>query len=133
MKIKRTSQIITVFVIVMSLIAIACAVFARYYWLISQQAYEARRKMFGYTTQLAMGSDRLTNSARAYASTGDRTYYNAFQQELWTDRNRDVAIAGLEKLGLTQPEQDLINRAKQSSDKLVILENQAFTAVEQGD
>ncbi len=133
MKIKRTSRIITLIVIVLSLIAIAFAAVARYNWILAQEAYEARRKMFGFADQLAKGSDTLTNSVRAYASTGDEKYKKAFQAELTIDRNRDIAVEGLQKLGLAEEEQELIARAKRNSDKLVVLENQAFASVENLD
>src|SRR5262245_20492067 len=124
MRIKRTSQIITILIIVLSLVAVALALFARHYWIVSQDAYEARRKMFGYSDQLALGSDHLTNSVRAYAATGDKSYSEAFERELNVDRNRDKAVEGLQKLGLTEQENDLITQAKRNSDKLVVLEHQ---------
>lgn len=133
MKIKRTSQIITSLVIVLSLVAISLAMFARHYWIVSQKSYDARRKMFGFAEQLAAGSDRLTNAVRAYASTGNRHYYEAFERELKVDRNRDIAVEGLKNLGLSQAELQLITRAKENSDRLVSLENQAFAAVESND
>src|SRR4030095_2293531 len=124
MKIKRTSRIITLVVIVLSLIAIAFAAVARHYWIVAQEAYEARRKMFGFSDQLAKGSDILTNAARAYASTGDDKYKKTFEEELTIVRNRDIAVQGLQKLGLSEEEQELISRAKQNSDKLVSLERE---------
>lgn len=133
MRIKRTSQIITAFIIVLSLGAITCAVFARFSWLKSQQVYESRRQMFGFADQLARGSDRLTNDVRAYSSTGDRRYYDDFQKELKVDRNRDIAFEAMQRIGLTEEEQGLITRAKKNSDALVSLENQAFAAVENHD
>jgi PAS domain S-box-containing protein len=133
MKIKRTSRFITLVVIVLSLIAIAFAAVARQYWIISQKNYEARRRMSAFSDQLAKGSDRLTNAVRAYAATGDKRYKKEFEEELNIDRNRDIAVAGLQKLGLTEEEQALIERAKRNSDKLVLLENQAFAAVENLD
>lgn len=133
MKIRRTSQIVTLIIIILSLIAVACAIVARHYWLVSQDAYEARRKMFGFADQVASGSDRLTNAVRAYAATGDRRYFDLFQKELTVDRNRDRGVEGLRKLGLTVTEEELITRAKQNSDKLVLLEKQAFDAVRNND
>ena len=106
---------------------------ARHYGIISEEAYEARRKMFGFSDQLAAGSDRLTNSVRAYAATGEKRYLEMFQQELKIDRNRDVALEGLAKLGLTEEEQELLTKAKRNSDNLVLLENEAFSAVENQD
>ena len=133
MKIKRTSRIITLVVIVLSLVAIGFALLARHYWIISQKNYEARRRMSAFSDQLAAGSDTLTNAVRAYAATGEKRYYDQFQQELKVNRNRDIAVEGLQKLGLTNTELELISRAKRNSDKLVTLENQAFAAVENQD
>ena len=82
MRIQRNSQIITAAIIVLSLLAIACALWSRYFRIIQEEAYEERRKMFNLTEQLAAGSDRLTAAVRAYAATGERTYYEAFEREL---------------------------------------------------
>src|SRR5262245_53279979 len=133
MRIQRTSQIITVAIIVLSVLAIACALVARQYRIVEAQAYEARRKMFNFTEQLAGGSDRLTSAVRAYAATGNRRHYEAFQKELTVDRNRDRAVEGLRQLKLTREELGLLTRAKQNSDNLVHLENQAFAAVGSND
>ena len=129
MRIQRTSQFITIAIIVLSILAIICGVVSRHYRVIEGEAYEERRKMFNFTQQLAEGSDRLTAEVRAYAATGDRRHYDAFQRELNVDRNRDTAVEGLRQLGLTPEEQGLIDRAKRTSDSLVQLENQAFEAV----
>jgi two-component system sensor histidine kinase/response regulator len=133
MKIKRTSQIITLLIIILSLIAISFAAVARHYWMASGKAYEDRRKMFALSEQLANGSDRLTNAVRAYATTGEKRYYEEFEQELKVDRNRDRAVEELQKLGLTEQERELITRAKQNSDRLVRIENEAFAAVSNHD
>ncbi len=133
MRIQRTSQIITIVIVALSVLAITCAFWSRYYRGIQEQAYETRRKMFNFTEQLALGSDRLTAAVRAYAATGDRRHYDAFQKELTVDRNRDEAVEGLRQLGLTASEDALIKRAKQNSDNLVHLENEAFAAVASND
>ncbi|HEY7162368.1 MAG TPA: hypothetical protein VH815_13970, partial [Acidobacteriota bacterium] len=130
MKIKRTSRIITLIVIILSLIAITLAAVARHYWIVAQKNYESRRRMSSFSDQLTAGSDRLTNAVRAYAATGDKRYKKDFDDEVNIDRNRDIAVAALQKLGLTEEEQELITRAKRNSDKLILLENQAFAAVE---
>src|SRR5262245_36986766 len=132
-RIQRTSQVITAVIVVLSLLAITCSFWSRYYRGIQEQAYETRRKMFNLTEQLATGSDRLTAAVRAYAATGDRRHYDAFQKELTVDRNRDEAVVALAQLGLTPAEEALITRAKQNSDNLVHLENEAFAAVASND
>src|SRR5262245_17790159 len=103
-RIQRTSQTITLAIAVLSVLAIGCGILSRYYRIIQEQSYEARRKMFNLTEQLAGGSDRLTAAVRAYATTGDRRYYDAFQKELKVDRNRDAAVEGLKQLDLTPEE-----------------------------
>jgi len=133
MRIQRTSNLITIAIIALSVLAIACASLARYYLSIQEQAYEDRRKMFNLTEQLAGGSDRLTSAVRAYAATGERRYYDAFERELNVDRNRDLAVEGLRQLGLLPVELQLINTAKRNSDNLVHLEDQAFAAVSSND
>ncbi len=128
MRIQRTSQVLTITLIILSAVAVTLTFWSRHYRFEQEAAYETRRKMFNYIQQLASASERLTGLARAYASTGDRRYLNAFQQEFNVDRNRDVAIRGLQQLGLTARETDLLARAKQYSDQLTILETQAFAA-----
>src|SRR5437867_3685159 len=116
MRIQRTSQFITAGIVVLSILAIGCAFWSRYYRVIQERIYEDRRKMFNYTEQLAAGSDRLTAAVRAYAATGDRRFYEVFERELTVDRNRDAAVEGLRELNLTPVELDLLTRAKQNSD-----------------
>src|SRR6476659_6191285 len=133
MRIQRTSQIITAGIIALSAIAIACAAVSHRYRVLSERASETRRKMFNYTEQLAGGSDKLTAAVWAYAATGDRRHYDAFQKELNVDRNRDIAVEGLKTLNLTGQEIELLTRAKRNSDNLVHLENEAFAAVASND
>src|SRR5262249_31143447 len=112
MRIQRTSHIITVAIIALSVLAIACALWARSLLAVQEQAYEERRKMFNLTEQLAAGSDRLTSAVRAYAATGERRFYDIFQRELTIDRSRDIAVEGLQQLGLKPGEWQLISNAK---------------------
>ncbi len=129
MRIQRTSRIITVCIIALSVAAVAFTYWSRRYRFAQEASYEARRKMFNFTEQLATGSDRLTAAVRGYSSTGDRRFYDAFQRELMVDRNRDIAVEGLRQLALTPGENELLTRAKRNSDNLVRLENEAFSAV----
>jgi two-component system sensor histidine kinase/response regulator len=133
MNIARTSRAITWMVVVLGLAALACSLSASFHAARSQEAYEARRRMSSHMDRLADGSDRLTNSVRAYATTGDRAYLDAFQRELNVDRRRDEAVAALTDLGLEPEEADLLRHAKKSSDALVVLEKRAVEAVERGD
>src|SRR5436190_14575396 len=128
MRIQRTSQILTIVMILLSILAVAGTLWSRHFRVAQEQAYETRRKMFNLTQQFAQGSDRLTAAARGYAATGDRRQYDAFERELNVDRNRDLALAGLRQLGLASAESELLARAKRNSDALVLIENAAFAA-----
>jgi serine phosphatase RsbU (regulator of sigma subunit) len=133
MRIQRTSQAITLAIVVLSLAAIVCAIWSRKLLIAQEQAYEARKQLSNLAEQLARGSDQLTSAVRAYAATGNQKYRNAFEHELLVDRNRDEAANGLRRLGLTSAELQLINDAKQNSDALVHLEKQSFAAAERND
>jgi two-component system sensor histidine kinase/response regulator len=129
MRIQRTSQIITVGVILLTVLSIICAFISLHLRQHQEQAYETRRESLRMADQLAAGSDRLTAAVRGYAATGDRRYYQAFQKELTVDRTRDKALERLKELGLSAEELALISRAKQNSDALVSLEDRAMEAV----
>jgi len=133
MRIQRTSQVITLAIVVLSVAAIVCALYSRWLSMAEERAYEERRKMFNYTEQLATGSDRLTAAVRAFAATGDPRFRQAFQHELTIDQNRDEAANGLHLLGLTPNERGLIETAKRNSDGLVHLEEQALAAAGSND
>src|SRR5687768_1351984 len=133
MRIQRTSQIITLSVVVLSVVTVASGVISLRYRTLQEQNYAARRTSTKMMQQLAGGSDRLTNSVRAYAATGDRRYYDDFLRELNVDRTREDAVEQLSRLELSPHERTLLNRAKANSDQLVGLERQAFAAVENKD
>src|SRR5688572_17167352 len=118
MRIQRTSRVITVSVIVLSLLTIACALVSHRYRTMQERNYAARRMSASMMAQLAGGSDRLTNAVRAYAATGDRRYYDDFVRELKVDRTRDHAVEQLRQLELDPRELALLTRAKQNSDQL---------------
>lgn len=48
-----------------------------------------------YLNQYRLGSKVLTTAVQSYAVTGDTIYYDDYMRELNTDRNRDIALAGL--------------------------------------
>jgi signal transduction histidine kinase/CheY-like chemotaxis protein len=133
MRIQRTSRIITVSVVLLSLLTIACALISLRYRAMQERNYAARRVAQKMMTQLAGGSDRLTNAARAYATTGERRYYDDFVREHDVERTRERAIEQLNQIGLTQREHSLLTQAKRGSDQLVGLENRAFDAAAKGD
>jgi len=117
----------------LTIVSLLSAIYSLRLRQLEEQAYAIRYESSQMAVQLAAGSDTLTNNVRGYAATGDRRYYDAFQQELNEDQSRDKAVERLKELGITDRELALITRAKQNSDALVSLENRAIAAVENKD
>ncbi len=129
MRIQRTSQLITLGVLVLAAASVVCAGISLTLRAREAAIYQLRAEASHTAEQLADGSDRLTTAVRGYAATGDRRYLESYQRELQTDRTRDIAMDRLLKLGLASDELDLIRTAKQNSDALVPLETRAMAAV----
>ena len=133
MRIKQTSQWITVGVVILSVVTIACALVARQFRTVQEGAYETRLEALRLADQLADGSDRLTTAVRAYAATGERRYLDDFERELTVDRTRDRALERLSQMALSASELSVLREAKRNSDRLVLLENRAFEAAGKRD
>ena len=86
-----------------------------------------------YLNQYRLGSKALTSAVRAYAVTGNTQYYDAYKQELETDKNRDIAWAGLKENNLTDKEWETLNEIASLSNGLVPLEESAMASVAAGD
>src|SRR3954468_18433864 len=116
MLIQRTSRVITICVVCLSVLTVACALVSSQYRAMQERNYADRRVALNTAPQLAAGSDRLTNAARAYAATGDRRFYDGFVRGRDVDRTREKALAQLRQIGLTPREESLLARAKGGSD-----------------
>src|SRR4051794_27568247 len=132
MLIQRTSRLITICVVSLSVLTTVCAFVAFEYRSMQERNYAARRIALNTIPKLAAGSDHLTNSARAYAATGDRRSYDDFVHERDVDRTREKAIEELRQIELTPREESLLAQAKRGSDSLVGIESQAFEAAGKG-
>lgn len=79
-----------------------------------------------YLNQYRLGSKTLTSEVQSYAVTGDKTYYDNYMKELNTDKNRDIAWAGLQENNLTDEEWASLEQIASLSNGLVPLEEQAM-------
>lgn len=77
-------------------------------------------------------STYLTNQARAYASTADRTYYDNYWYEVDTAKNRENNLNTMTEIGLSQEELALVNAAAAASNNLVPLEEEAMNLAAAG-
>ena len=107
--------------------------------------------------ELRQSSDDLTRFIRTYTVTGNRSYWDYFQQVIRIRNGVDplpiqpwrnywdlyisdghpprgfstpyAILARMEKASFTQPELDLLNEAKRQSDALIDMEDQAYNAM----
>ncbi len=83
--------------------------------------------------QYRTASKTLTYDIQSYAVTGDQGYYDGYMKELNQDKNREQALAILEKCALKESEWTSLNQIAEMSNQLVPLEEQAITYVQAGD
>jgi two-component system, sensor histidine kinase and response regulator len=133
MRLQRANRIITILVASLSLASVACVLVSGHFRHRQATALNARTQSLLLTNQLAAGTDKLTAAVRGFAATGDPGYRDAFRREVRVERSRDRAVDGLQALGLTPEENELVYRAKRSSDALIATEEKAFEAAERKD
>ena len=83
--------------------------------------------------QYRLGSKALTYAVQAYAVTGDKTYYDAYMNELEVDKNRDKALEILKGNDISSDEWAGMDKIAELSNGLVPLEESAMESVENGD
>ena len=130
--IRRHGRNLLIFLGLLTLVTLACGFEALRLRSLQEAAFSQREEALRRADQLALGSDRLTNAVRGYAASGERLYLEDFRRELEQDRNREVAVDALVKLGLNPSEKELLQRAKSHSDQLISLENEAIALADQG-
>src|SRR5206468_1849803 len=133
MRLQRANRIITILLASLSLASVACVLVSGYFRHRQATTLNARTESLLLSNHLAAGSDKLTAAVRGFAATGDPQYRDVYWREVRVDRSRDRAVEGLQLLGLTQEENELVSRAKQNSDALIALEEKAFEAAERKD
>lgn len=102
---------------------------------VSQQLDNANLDRFNLTydaNRFMNASSFLTNEVRAYAATGNQEYYDAYQDEVNTQKNREGGIAAMQEIGITDEEQAMIDQMSEISDSLVPLEEESMKKVESG-
>jgi PAS domain S-box-containing protein len=133
MRLQKANRSITILVASLSLASVACVLVSGYFRHRQVTALNARTQSLLLSIQLAGATDKLTAAVRGFAVAGDPRYRDVFLREIHVERSRDRAVEGLHALGLTQEENELVSRAKQSSDALIAQEEKSFQAAERKD
>ncbi len=133
MSLQRANRILTILVASLSVASVACVLVSGYFRHRQVTALNARTQSLLLSIQLAAGTDKLTAAVRGFAVAGDPRYRDVFRREIRIERSRDRAVEGLQALGLTQEENELVSGAKRNSDALIVQEEKAFEAAEHKD
>lgn len=92
---------------------------------------QADFKQLGF--DILNGSAYLTNEVRAYAQFGDRIHFDNYWKEVNETKSRERAVDELKRLGATQEELGYVEEAKNNSEALIKLEDEAMQAVKAND
>lgn len=123
--IKETYYIVAVGILLLTAFVGAIATLVKVY---SQQLETTM-----LLNQYRNASKQLTVNVRSYAVTGQESYYNAYLNELNTEKNRETALEGLKKNDLTDEEWEKLEQIAALSDGLVPIEEAAIEYVKEGD
>ena len=93
----------------------------------------SRYELYSNAKRFMDGSAYLTNEVRAYAATGDVTHFDNYMNEMSVEKNRDIAVENMRKIGLTYQEQGLIAEMFAISNFLVPIEIESMELAEAGD
>ena len=102
---------------------------------INSKVNRANEDRFGLTynaNRFMNGSAYLTNEVRAYAATGEKVHYDNYWNEINNLKNRDLGVAAMQDIGITDGEQAMIDQMSSLSNNLVPLEEGAMKQVQEG-
>lgn len=74
----------------------------------------------------------MTNEVRAFAATGLQEHYDNYWNEINHLKNRDLGVAAMQEIGITDEEQAMIDEMSGLSNSLVPLEEKAMENVQDG-
>ncbi len=86
-----------------------------------------------FLNQYRIGSKNLTSAVQTYATTGNTIYYDKYMQELNTDKNRDIAWAGLQENNIKDSEWEMLEEISSLSNGLVPLEEESMEEAAKGN
>lgn len=101
-------------------------------YILTQNAHDMA-SIIQYTNEYRIASKGLTYNVQNYAVEGKQEFYDAYMKEVEVDKNRERALAELEKRDVSDQEWDYINTVKDLSNGLVPLETQAMEEVKNGN
>lgn len=96
------------------------------------QAFQKENTVLQLKEQLVMVSDYLTTEARAYVSTGDKAFYEAYMREVNDTQTYAKVIVEFEKI-LPDDILTIVHNVQSESGQLAQIEAQGFQLMQQGN
>ncbi len=133
------------FIIAISIVAVLSIATGSTFYLLCRasadldQIQEYRHRAFLLSLEMANDSKGLTDNARLYALTGESQYKDAYNYILDSSMGKVVRKDGtklsfaekIKKLGVTEEEQQFLNKAKELSNGLAVIETEVMNVVDQ--
>lgn len=113
----------TILLVILMTVLFACSIAANNHAL---QMYDDEKNLTLAAQQFIDASDYLTNQARLCAATSEKRYYDNYQTEVNTTKNREAGYSKMDSIGITDSEKALISQMSQLSNDLVPLEEAAM-------
>ena len=133
MRISRLIQILIAGFVILASMSILTAVIAARSNDRLNRAYEQKSQLTQATHGLYQATADLSRWAREYVVTGNQQKYMHYVEEISTTRRKEKAAAVYDALDAPQAERGLIQQALNQTYALNLLEEQAFSAVAEGD
>lgn len=107
---------------------------AAYSWesILLERANTNRYDLTYNANRFMNASAYLTDEVRAFAATGDQVHYDNYLNEVNTAKERELAVAAMQEIGITNSEQSIITDMSNLSNQLVPLEEEAIQNVLDG-
>ncbi|MGD8188921.1 methyl-accepting chemotaxis protein [Brevibacillus ginsengisoli] len=133
MKISTSIKLTSTMVLVLAVLTFLSLYFLDQSINEENQVVEKKIEFKQLGNDLMSGSDYLTNEVRSYVQYGEKQHYDNYWREVNETKTRDHSIKRLEELGAPEELLSLVKEAKEKSDTLAKLEDEAMKAAERKD
>lgn len=133
--VKQSTMMLTMSIIIIVMLVIVLANSILVYTMSQNllKAYDDRFKLTENANRFMNGSAYLTNEVRAYAANADQKHYDNYWNEVNKLKNRDIGVENMQKIGITEQEQKIIDEMFEISNTLIPLEESAMKSAKAGN
>lgn len=130
---SKKSRLLSIVTVVMLVIVVLCSSLVSTVNGRLESGLEQKYELSVGSENYRKASEFLTRQARMYASTGDKSYYDAYIEEVNVTRSRENNLEAMKAIGLTDDELAVMEQIAQLSAEMCTYEDRCFAYVEGGD